>query len=192
MCQVSLDLFCDASLSGWGCWSSDGRETFGTWSAEEGSSHINILEFTSVVFGFRCFFKSSYNCSILVHSDSSTVVAYINNQGGTASPRLCNMALELWDFCVSRSVKISAVHVAGVSNTRADRLSRMADSDHDYFLDPDCFGVLCSGVPFELTVDCFASRLNFKLDRFFSQFRDPLASGVNAFSIRWADGVCLR
>ena len=189
--EASLDLFCDASLSGWGCWSSDGRETFGTWSAEERDLHINELEFTAVLFAFRCFFRSTYNCSILVHSDSSTVVAYINKQGGTASTSLCELALTLWDFCVSRTIMLSAAHVPGVSNTRADRLSRMVDTDHSYTLSSDCFRDLCTKVPMRLKVDCFASRLNFKLKKFFSRYRDPLASGVDAFTIRWVDNVYL-
>ena len=188
---ASLDLFCDASLSGWGCWSSAGHETFGTWSPEERALHINILEFTSVLFSFLCFFKTTYNCNILIRTDSSTVVAYVNNQGGTASAHLCRLSLELWDFCISRSIGISAVHIPGVSNTKADRLSRMADEDHSYLLVPDSFHALCSVVPFELKVDCFASRLNFKLKKFFSRYRDPLSSGVNAFSFRWIDGVYL-
>ena len=188
---ASLNLFCDASLSGWGCWSSEGHETFGTWSPEEVGFHINVLEFTSVLFAFRCFFRSTYNCSILVHSDSSTVVAYINNQGGAASSHLCNLALELWEFCISRSIRLLAEHVPGVSNSRADRLSRLADTDHSYYLDPVCFRELCLVIPVELKVDCFASRLNFKLEKFFSRYSDPLSSGVNAFSVRWVDGVYL-
>ena len=151
--EASLDLFCDASMSGWGCWSSNDRETFGTWSAEEKELHINVLEFTAVMFAFRCFFRSTYSCSILIHSDSSTVVAYINNQGGTASSHLCTLALDLWDFCVTRTIMISAVHVPGVSNTRADRLSRMADTDHLYMLTPECFRDLCMKVPIWLKVD---------------------------------------
>ena len=189
--QASLNLFSDASMSGWGCWSSDGLETLGTWSAEERGLHINVLEFHAVLFAFRCFYRSSYNCSILIHSDSSTVVAYINNQGGTASAPLCDLALELWNFCISRSIRISAVHIAGTSNSRADRLSRMADNDHSYHIDADCFHQLCLVVPVKLKVDCFASRLNHKLDKFFSRYRDPLSSGVNTFSIRWVDGVYL-
>ena len=187
---ASFELFCDASPSGWGCWLND-LETYGTWSSREKMFHINVLEFMAVLFGFRCFFRSTYNCHILIRSDSSTVVAYINNQGGTASVRLCDMSLELWDFCISHSIVISAVHVPGVSNTRADRLSRMVDTDHSYSLLPFYFQELCRVVPFELKIDCFASRLNFKLDKFFSRYRDPFSSGVNAFSFRWIDNVYL-
>ena len=46
-------------------------------------------------------------------------------------------------------------------------------------------------MPFRLEIDCFASRLNYKLKRYFSHYPDPLSSGVDAFSVRWVDGVYL-
>ena len=100
--EASIELFCDASLSGWGCWTSDNREAFGFWSSSESELHINILECMSVLFAFRCFFRSTFNCSILIHTDSTTVLAYINCQGGTVSSRLCDLVLKLWDFCLER------------------------------------------------------------------------------------------
>ena len=187
----SVDLFCDASQSGWGCWTSSDREAFGFWSSLEKCLHINTLEFKAVIFAFLCFFRSSYNSSILIHSDSSTVVAYINNQGGTTSARLCNLSLELWEFCIKRNLSISAVHLPGIKNTRADYLSRLENNDHSYSLSNEYFELLSDNLSFPLTVDCFASRLNFKLKKFFSRYPDPLCSYVNAFSVKWIDHVYL-
>ena len=189
--ESSIQVFCDASLSGWGCWTSDGKEAFGFWSSSEKSFHINILECTSVLFAFQCFFRSTFNCSIMIYSDSSTVVAYINRQGGTTSSSMCDLALEIWDFCISRDLMISATHPPGVSNSRADKLSRMSVRDHSYSLSQDAFDALCSSLSFPLKVDCFASRLNFKLPNFISRFFDPLSSWVNAFSVKWTDHVFL-
>ena len=189
--QASLELFSDASNSGWGCWVSDGREAFGLWSSLEKRLHINVLECQAVLFGFFSFFRSTYNCSILINTDNFSVVAYVNHQGGTTSSRLCDLALELWDFCVARNISISACHVPGVCNNRADWLSRLEYSDHSYSLSQECFSAICAALPFPLTVDCFASRLNFKISKFLSRFYDPLTSGVNAFSVRWSDHVYL-
>ena len=167
-----------------------GKEAFGSWSSSEEELHINSLEFKSVLFGFQCFFRSTYNCCILIRSDSSTVVAYINNQGGS-SPLLCDLALELWDFCINRNISIHASHLSGTSNTRADKLSRIQSSDHSYYLTQHCFEDLCSILPFPLKVDCFASRLNFKINNFISRYCDPLCSWVNSFSTKWSDYVYL-
>ena len=188
---ADLELYCDASLTGWGCWTSEGKEAFGAWSAEESDLHINVLEGLSVYFAFKCFFKSTYNCSILVRSDNSSVVAYINKQGGTTSSRLCAISLDLWEFCVTRNITISASHLSGASNVRADRLSRVEHCDHSYFLSEDVFAHLSSQLDFPLSVDCFASRLNFKLPKFVSHYFDPLSFWVNAFSLVWTDNVYL-
>ena len=189
--ESSLELFCDASQTGWGCWSSDDKETFGFWSYLEKKLHINILESKAVLFAFRCFFRFSFNLSILIHTDSATVVAYINKQGGTTSARLCDMALELWEFCIKRNISISAVHVPGIKNTKADYLSRLEDNDHSYSLSNKFFTKLCGAINFPLTIDCFASRLNCKIENFISRYPDPFSSCIDAFTVKWSNNVYL-
>ena len=189
--KASLEVICDASQTGWGCWTSDNQETFGFWSSSEKLLHINSLEFKAVFFAFRCFFRSTYNTSILIQSDSSTVVAYINNQGGTTSARLCDLALDFWDFCIHRNISISALHLPGVKNSRADSLSRLENSEHSYSLSQSFFELLAENLSFPLKIDCFASRLNFKLEKFFSRFPEPLSSWIDAFSVRWTDNLYL-
>ena len=101
------------------------------------------------------------------------------------------MALELWDFCIHRNLCIYASHIAGVSNDRADELSRRSSSEHSYFLIQDSFDAMCDSLSFSLSLDCFASRLNNKLPAFISRFKDPSSSLVNAFSVSWSDNVYL-
>ena len=189
--DASLEIFCDASLTGWGCWTSTGKEAFGAWSPSEEGLHINVLECKSVLFGFQCFFRYTYNCDILIRSDSSTVVSYINKQGGTVSPLVCDVALELWEFCIARKIVVRAYHLSGTSNTRADRLSRMEHCDHSYYLTQFYFEKLSACLPFALKIDCFASRLNFKISNFISHYCDPMSSWVDAFSVTWTDNVYL-
>ena len=189
--EASLDLFCDASQTGWGCWTSNNREAFGFWSYSERSLHINILESKAVMFAFCCFFRFSFNLSILIHSDSSTVVAYINKQGGTTSARLCDLALDLWEFCIKRNISIKAVHLPGIKNSRADYLSRLENNDHSYSLSNEYFAMLCEAINFPLVIDCFASRLNDQLKNFISRFPDPYSSHIDAFSVKWSNNVYL-
>ena len=189
--EPELELFCDASLTGWGCWTSEGKEAFGAWSAEESEYHINILEGLAVLFAFQCFFKSTYNCNIMVRSDNSSVVSYINKQGGCGCSQLCDIAVEVWEFCVRRNIFISASHLPGASNVRADKLSRAEHCDHSYYLRQDVFDALESRLEFPLTVDCFASRLNHKLPKFVSHYFDPLSFWENSFTLTWTDNVYL-
>ena len=118
-------------------------------------------------------------------------MTYINNQGGTCSARLCDMAIHLWEFCIKRNISISAVHVPGIYNSKADRLSRLENNDHSYTLSEDYFELISNFIPFPLKVDCFASRLNYKINKFFSRYYDPYCSWVDAFSVHWSDHVYL-
>ena len=70
-------------------------------------------------------------------------------------------------------------------------MSRVEHSDHSYYLTQDVFDALANQLDFPLTVDCFASRLNFKLTKFVSRYFDPLSFWVNAFSLVWSDCVYL-
>ena len=189
--SADMTLVSDASLSGWGAWSSHGETVFGGWSDVESDEHINVLELRAVIFAFQCLFRLTYNSSILVRSDNTSVVAYINKQGGTCSKLLCDLSLELWEFCIRRNITISATHISGLSNGKADELSRRNQSEHSYYLTQDTFSALCDSISFPLVLDCFASRLNFKLSKFMSRFKDPLSSYVNAFSLPWSDKLYL-
>ena len=189
--SASLTVYSDASMQGWGGWTSDNRESFGSWSLFERSLHINILELQAVIFLFRCFFISAYDCSIAIKTDNSTVVAYINHQGGSACNILCDKALELWKFCIDRNIDIKAYHLGGIFNDRADYLSRYIPRDHSYYLNQEVFDYIVELLFFDLIYDCFASRLNTKLKTFFAWHSDPYASAIDAFSNSWEDNVYL-
>ena len=185
----NITLYSDSSSTGWGGWTTDNESTFGFWSQKESKLHVNILELKAVLFLFQCFFRQSSNCSILIRTDSSTVVAYINKQGGSCSARLCSIALKLWEFCIQRNIMIKAVHVPGIYNSEADALSRMPSNDHSYSLSQEVFDIIQSNLLFSLTLDCFASRLNYKLPTYFSWNHDPMSSMVNAFSVKWPSNI---
>ncbi len=84
----------DASSTGWGvvC---DGRPAFGTWSETEKLWHINCLELRAVHLALECFLPDILHRHILIRTDSMTVVAFINHQGGVSSRPLLRLAREL-------------------------------------------------------------------------------------------------
>lgn len=59
----SLEIFKDASLTGWGevC---NSTRTHGRWSTTEQSLHINQLELIAAFYGLRCFAKDQRDCEI--------------------------------------------------------------------------------------------------------------------------------
>ena len=78
----SIQLFTDTSNEGWGA-HLDQNFTKGLWSVREKRLHINVLELKAVSLALRDFKDQCQNQTVLVATDNSTVVAYINKQGGT-------------------------------------------------------------------------------------------------------------
>ena len=74
----------DASMSGWGA-TFKGRAVNGVWSAELAQEHINYLELMAVFLALKHFLPHLRELHVLVKSDNSTVVAYVNRQGSTRS-----------------------------------------------------------------------------------------------------------
>jgi hypothetical protein len=121
--------------------------------------------------------------SILIESDNSTSVAYVNKQGGIRSHSLYKEACLLYDWLLPRAISVLAVHRPGVDNALADSLSRDIVDSREWSLDQrvaDCLFLLW-GRPF---LDLFASSLNHKLPLFCSRVPQG-GSLVEAFSLNW-------
>ncbi len=84
----------DASSTGWGALCG-GRPAFGTWSEMEKSWHINCLELCAVHLVLECFLPDILHRHVLIRTDSMTVVAFINHQGGVNSRPLLWLARDL-------------------------------------------------------------------------------------------------
>jgi len=94
------------------------------------------------------------------------------------------VARKIWDWCISRSIWISAVHCPGALNIQADKVSRVFNDDTEWSLGKKEFVKICKhfGVP---QVDAFASRLNKKVACYYSWQPDPDAIAVDTFSVNW-------
>ena len=77
--DYSIQLFTDASNEGWGA-HLDQNSTKGLWSDREKRLHIYVLELKAVSLALRDFKDQCQNQTVLVATDNSTVVAYINNK----------------------------------------------------------------------------------------------------------------
>ena len=116
--------------------------------------------------------------------DSTSAVAYINKMGGTHSKSLANLAIDLWEWCFQNHLIVSAQHLPGRLNVRADRESRVLEDSSDWKLSPYILQTLQNKWgPFE--VDLFASQLTKQLPKFASWKPDPMAAYMDAFSLDW-------
>ena len=75
----SIQLFTDASNEGWGAHLYQ-RSTKGLWSDQEKRLHINVLELKVASLALRNFKDQCQDQTVLVATDNSTVVAYINKE----------------------------------------------------------------------------------------------------------------
>ena len=177
-------VFTDASNKGWG--GHMGNHTAsGTWSPDMAGNHINSLELEAVALTLQALSHFIPQGLILIRSDNNTVVALINNQGGTHAPRLSKRVEEILLWADSKGWSLSAKHVAGSQNIMADLLSR-PDSiiQTEWTLDQALLSKIWKrwGTP---QVDLFATRFNFRFPRYVSPVPDPQAWKVDAMEISW-------
>ena len=86
-----LTLTTDASNVGWGAVCGD-TSTGGFWSLEEQRYHINFLELKTVLLGLKSLCGAFSEKHVLVQSDNTTTVAYLNVMGGIKSTPCNEMA----------------------------------------------------------------------------------------------------
>ena len=89
----ALQIFTDASKEGWGAHLNE-LTARGSWSVPESKLHINYLELKAVFLALKEFQNLCADKIVLVATDNTTVVAYINKEGGMRSgPTVENLNL---------------------------------------------------------------------------------------------------
>ena len=178
------ELVCtDASLGGWGA-VYRGMAASGRWSPSWSVQHVNVLELRAVCLALRHFLQFLKGRHVLVRSDSTTVVAYINHQGGLRSRRLHEMTRELLVWAHAHFLSLRAAYVPGVQNSAADVLSRDGPRETDWRLHPQVVGELWARFG-RAQVDLFASQENTHCPSWFSLASPPGPLGLDALAHDW-------
>ena len=118
-----VTLTTDASLTGWGAYIGEATAS-GRWQAPWNTLHINRLELEAVSRALIHFSNLVTGRRVLVRTDNTTVVAYINKQWGTHSFPLWRQSWLLFQCAIREGVSLQATHLPGILNIRADILSR--------------------------------------------------------------------
>lgn len=182
--NYNLVIFTDASLDGYGGKSNNNQTVSGVWSSYQKTLHINVLELLAVHYSLL-----SFNCpgsqSILLRVDNTTVIAYLNNQGGVHNVQCHCVAKAIWQFCEQKSIVLRATYIASRYNVEADKLSRLNSQDQsDFSLGQTYFNSICQEF-FIPVIDLFASHLTTKCEKYVSWQRDPGSVEIDAFTISW-------
>ena len=181
-----LHLYSDASSSGWGTHLLD-QNVSGVWSDQEKLLHINLLEMKALFLDLQAFREDVIGHHVTAMCDNSTVVAYVNKQGGTVSRALCLLTSRLLRWTESFDVHLDARYLPGESNVLADLLSRRGQVvGTEWSLHPQVARSLLRvwGNP---SIDLFATCLNAKLPLYCSLVLDPQAVFEDAFLRPWDD-----
>ena len=188
--QHALQIFTDASNEGWGA-HLGGSTARGVWSEPESRLHINFLELKAVLLALKSFEHRWREQIVLIATDNTTVVSYINKEGGMRSGSLCALLWRLLSWCHPRKVVLRARHIPGRLNVIADKLSRHNQViQTEWSLSPQVFHLLCSKWA-RPQIDLFATRFNHRLPKFVSPVPDQAAWAVDILSLGKSGRVCL-
>ncbi|KAL6475051.1 hypothetical protein MHYP_G00160910 [Metynnis hypsauchen] len=168
------------------CWGATlmGRAVNGMWPPQLSQAHINYLELLAVFLAVKHFRKLLQGQHVLIKTDNSTVVAYINRQGGTRSLRLHRLTRKLVLWCGTRFLSLRATHVLGILNRGADLLSRGNPLYRDWRLHPQVVAQLWQRYG-QAALDLFASREKAHCPLYFSLLDGNAPLGVDALAHPW-------
>lgn len=179
-------LFSDASKKGWGAYNqTEDKRAGGVWSPQEQRLHINVLELKACQLTLLSFCQTTKGQHVKMFMDNTTSCAYINKFGGKKN-ELNSLARDIWFWCLDKNIHLTAAHIPGTDNIEADKESRTFNEDLEWSISIEVFTRITKTFP-GLSVDLFASRLNYKLPKFVTRRPEPNAFAIDAFSLTWSD-----
>ena len=173
-------LYTDASHFRWGAHLEPTTLSFhGRWTEDQPQLHINMLEMMAIRLALKQAITFIHHSCIMISTDNTTVVSYINKQGSTHSPNLCVEVWKILNWCLEHDIVIRVRHIPGKFNILADRLSRLdkplktecgSGSNSCEFSIPDAqfpkYGPVCDTIQSQTPIICLSgTRLQSTSDR---------------------------
>ena len=179
-------LYTDASRYGWGAHLEPTTLSFhGHWTENQSQLHINMLEMMAIRLALKQAKTFIHHSCIMISTDNTTVVSYINKQGGTHSPNLCVEVWKILNWCLEQDIVIRVRHIPGKFNSLADCLSRLDKPiKTEWALDQTVANLVFQMLNFP-NVDLFATRFNHRLPLYVSPVQDYKALAIDALSMDW-------
>ena len=185
--RTQYSKFTDASNIGWGT-HLEQNSIKGLGSDLEKSLHINILELKAVFLALKNLKSQCQNQTVLVATDNSTVVAYINKQDSLSRnvhPTVENHEL----VSLIQNITLCQTHPRVCQcDHRFPDFQIDSNSTREWSLHPQVFKNICK-MWFTPQVDLFATHLKHKLPLYVSPVPDQQAWNIDALNINWSDLV---
>ena len=184
--EVKAIIRSDASDQGWGaCLLINNKEVqtcAQPWSEQEHMLHITHREALASALAVQTMLQDiPKGCHLLLEVDAVST-AYCWRKGSKLPGMNKHIAPQLTALSAN-GVFTEARHIPGVTNKRADWLSRNIDPKN-YQLKPELFLAACRHFGVYPEVDLFASRKNRQCQKYAS-WRADLKSLGNAFALNW-------
>ena len=177
-------VYTDASAAGWGA-VLDTLSVTAPWSPEQATWSSNRRELQAILEAVNHWQDQLTRHVLLVASDNTTAIAYVNRQGGLHSRELYRIANALFRVCVQNQIHIRARHIQGKINLVPDMLSRPDRIfPAEWTLDSQVLQTVFDrwGTPM---ADVFATSLNHRLPVYYSPVPDNGAAAVDGMSQLW-------
>ena len=182
-----LSIYTDSSKDAWGAHieMSSSMTVSQSWKDHEKKLHINVLELKAIYLSLLHFQNILKNKKVMICSDNTTAIAYLNKQGGTKNWVLVQLSLKIMTWALQHQVSLKARHIPGKLNVMADKLSRPNQiMGTEWSIHPQVIDAIARTWE-KPQIDLFATRYNNKLPTFVSPIPDPLAYAVDAVAIDW-------
>ena len=148
MIPISLTLWLDASLQGWGIALDSGERTGFRFGKEVMHHPINTKELLAIYYGILTFQDKIRGCHILVKSDLTTAVADVRKMGSMCSTFRNKLVNKIYTLLAELQARISITFISGASNIIADQKSRVFTSvTSEWTLHKDTFQLIFSRFP---------------------------------------------
>ncbi len=128
--QVSRQdvVYTDASAKGWGA-TFNGLAVSGVWTGPQLHWHINCLELLVVHLALNRLKRCLRGKQVMVRTDKSATVVYINRQGGLRSRRMSQLTRHLFLWSLKHLRSLRAIHIPGLLNRAANELHSPESGD---------------------------------------------------------------
>ncbi|XP_051951575.1 uncharacterized protein LOC127621849 [Xyrauchen texanus] len=159
----------------------NGHAAAGRWKRAPLRWHINCLELLTVFFALRRFLPLVLGKHILIRSDSTTAVAYINRQGGVRSRHVTTRPSQ-----VVQLKSLHATHIPSNLNVVVDALSRQRLPSGEWRLHLQSVQLIWEWFG-NAQVDLFASQETSHCPLWYAQTEAPF--GADALAHSWPIGL---